>query len=106
MDFFIGGDGHEFLEGVTVGVAVEAVSFEVLNVGIVGEDFGEDLLLDLVGVFSDILDEVEDFLVLVKEVVVFGSLRHGESGLFEKKITENQDFCVCKREKLRERERR
>lgn len=77
LDVLVGYDRQEFLEGFAVGLAVEVVSLEVLNVCIVGEDFGEDPLLNLVCVGSDILNELEGFLVLLQKVVVSRCLRHG-----------------------------
>jgi len=78
LDILVGYDRQEFLESFTVCLAVETVSLEVLNVCIVGEDFGEDPLLNLVGVGGDILNELENFLVLLNKVVASWCLRHGD----------------------------
>ena len=68
----VGDDRHGFLESFAIGVAVEAVPSEILNVGISGEDFGEDLLLDLVGVGGDFLDELQLLLVGLSHEVGIG----------------------------------
>lgn len=79
----VGDDGQGFLETIAIGVAVEAVPREVLHVGVSGEDFGEDLLLDLVRVGGYVLDEVQLLLVVLGNAeaghhrVLIGCLRHG-----------------------------
>lgn len=77
-------------------MAVEAVPLEVLNVGISGEDFSKNLVLDLVGVCGDILDVVQLFLVVLSHAETIGCLRHGDGrGGFNIYEREGIEECVC-----------
>lgn len=84
LNVLVGDDREGVFEGVAIGVGGEAVAAEVLDASIAGEDFGEDAALDLVGVGSDIFNELKALLVLLEEFVVVGGVgvwrsffRHG-----------------------------
>ena len=79
------GDGG--FEGVGGRAAVEG---EILGGGIAGEDLGEDLALDKVGVGGDIFNELENGVVFLNKVVIgayrgwcFGGFRHFGLGMNE-----------------------
>lgn len=55
----------ELLEGVTVSPAIEAITVEVLDLGIPFQDFGEHHTLDFIGVAGHILNELKNLLVLL-----------------------------------------
>lgn len=65
MNILIGDERKGVFEGITVGGATEAMSTEVLDVGIAREDLGEDATLELVGVGSDIFNELKSLLVFL-----------------------------------------
>ena len=108
LDILVSDDGHGFFEGGSVGGG-EAVAAEVLHVSIDGEDFGEDTLLDLVGVGGDFFDELNGLVVLLYNaaVVVCGflwSLRHSyASSSFSFFTVKIKMTTVCFRERERVR---
>ena len=73
MNILVGDKRKGIFEGLTVGGATEPVSTEVLNAGIAGKDLGEDPTLDLIGVGSDIFNELKSLLVFLQQFVVFSS---------------------------------
>ena len=77
-------DRDELFERVAVGVAVKAVSPQVLDPGTSGEDLGQDTLLDVVGVVRNVFDELDIPLFFLRQALVraavhcfFRSFRHG-----------------------------
>lgn len=65
LQFLVLNNWQELLEGVTVSPAIEAVTVEVLDMGIPFEDFGEHPTLDLISVAGHILNELKNLLVLL-----------------------------------------
>lgn len=108
LDILVSDDGHGFFEGGSVGGG-EAVAAEVLHVSIDGEDFGEDTLLDLVGVGGDFFDELNGLVVLLYNavVVVCGFLRSLRHAFFTVKNNSN-DNClfVLEREKQKKKKKK
>lgn len=80
LDILVGDDRHEFLESVSVSMAIKTMSFQVLNVGIVGQDFGKNSLLDLISVTGGIFNKLKSLLVLLYHTIIsaalFWCLRH------------------------------
>ena len=71
LDVLIRDDRDGIFEGLRIGGTGEAVSTKVLDVGIAGEDLGEDTTLDLGGVGRDIFNELKSLLVSLQQFVVF-----------------------------------
>lgn len=59
----VGDDRYEFFKRFPVGLAGKSMAVEVFDGGILGEDIGEDMLLDIVGIRGDIFYELKRFLV-------------------------------------------
>lgn len=112
LDIFVGDDGYEFLEGVSVSVAIQAITLQILDVSIARQDFSQDSFLNFVSVFCDIFNELKSLLVFLCKVIFFGfqrvrwSFRHGFSLWSFKRETERKrwPFSVWKRVRERERE--
>lgn len=71
----VGDDGHDFLETISIKMAVETMPLQVLNVGISVEDFGQNTFLNLISIFGDLLDELKLFLVDLCHAGLVGCFR-------------------------------
>lgn len=83
LDILVGNDREKLLEGVTVGLAIQTMSSQVLNVCIARQNFRKNPLLNFICVSSHILYEVQNLPVFLCKVMllyvgVSGSLRHGD----------------------------
>lgn len=107
LDILIGDNRHEFLETVTIDVAIKTMPLQVLNVSIEREDFFKDFLLDLISVWSNIFNELKCSLVTLTKAVICGFqcvlwfLRHGFCTV--KEIPWSKAVCFG-RERERERD--
>lgn len=85
LEVIISDNGDKFLKSITVRMTRKTVAIKVFNISILCKDFGKDSLLDLVGVRSDIFDELKSIFVFLGESVIihgviiwdFGSFWHG-----------------------------
>lgn len=59
LEILVSDDGEFSFEGVGIGGAVEGVTAEVLGGGVSRQDFGEDGVLDGVGVASHLVNELK-----------------------------------------------
>lgn len=80
LNILVGDDRHDFLESLSVSMSIKTMSFQVLNVGISGQDFRKNSLLNLISVTSDIFNKLKSLLVLLYHTIIsaglFWCLRH------------------------------